>query len=282
MSALIAADAVASDALHAAFTAAFADYVAGPFQLDAAQWPGFISRQCVNLALSRVALDDQGAPAAFAFVTERLAQRRWRLATMGAVPAARGQGDAAALLQDLIARATGAQQHGLELEVFAQNPRAVKLYQRHGFVAVAALHGYAAAALGGAATAPRAALLSVVPRAEALAWLERAEAAQPELPLQLAAPVVARADGWTAWQRGSAQLIFGDAPDGGLVIRSLVDLDEAQHDATALAQALRHAHPERRVTLPPLLPDRLGGEALQRAGFRPQPLHQWWMHRALP
>ncbi|MCB1996598.1 MAG: GNAT family N-acetyltransferase [Burkholderiaceae bacterium] len=279
---LIAADAVASDALHAAFTAAFADYVAGPFRLDPTQWPGFIARQCVNLALSRVALDDQGAPAAFAFVAERPAQQRWRLATMGAVPAARGRGDAAALLQDLIARATEAQQHGLELEVFAQNPRAVKLYERHGFVAVAALQGHEAAALGGAATAPPADVLSAVSRAEALAWLERAEAAQPELPLQLAAPVVARADGWTAWQRGSAQLIFGDAADGGLVIRSLVDLDATQRDAQVLAAALRQAHPERRVTLPPLLPDRLGGEALQRAGFTRQPLHQWWMHRALP
>lgn len=278
MSVLIAADAVASDALHAAFTAAFADYVAGPFRLDAAQWPGFIARQCVNLALSRVALDGQGAPAAFAFVAERPAHRRWRLATMGAVPAARGRGDAAALLQDMITRAAEAQQQGLELEVFAQNPRAVKLYERHGFVAVAALHGHDAAPLGGPAAPP----LPSVHRVDALAWLEQAEAAQPELPLQLAAPVVARADGWTAWQRGSAQLIFGDAADGGLLIRSLVDLDASQRDAQVLAAALRQAHPERRVTLPPLLPDRLGGEALQRAGFTRQPLHQWWMHRALP
>lgn len=282
MSVLIAADAVASETLHAAFTAAFADYVAGPFRLDAAQWPGFLARQCVNLALSRVALDDQGAPAAFAFVAERPAQRRWRLATMGAVPAARGRGDAAALLQDMITRATEAQQQGLELEVFAQNPRAVKLYERHGFTAVTALHGHDAAPLGGPATAPPAARLSAVSRAEALAWLEQAEAAQPELPLQLAAPVMAQADGWTAWQRGSAQLIFGDAPDGGLVIRSLVDLDAPQRDAQTLASALRQAYPERRMTLPPLLPDHLGGDALQRAGFQRQTLHQWWMHRALP
>ncbi len=279
MTRLIPAADVPPEALHAAFGEAFADYVAGPFTLGLAQWPGFLARQCVSLPLSRVSVGPDDQPRAFALVAERPARQRWRLATMGALPGARGQGDAAALLQDLVSRAAAAGQHALELEVFAQNPRAVALYERHGFQRIAALHGHAAAPLDGPAAAGDPAWARS--RAEALAWLAGAEDRLPQLPLQLGARVLAQAEGWTAWQRGSAQIVFDASGEGGLVIRSLVDADPRQDDALALALALRRAHPGRGATLPPLLPDAIGGEALRRAGFERQPLHQWWMQRDL-
>lgn len=271
---LVPADTVDPAALHAAFTAAFADYVAGPFALGLAQWPHFLARQCVTLPLSRVALGTDGQPRAFALVAERPLQQRWRLATMGALPAARGQGDAPALLRDFIDRARAAGQRGLELEVFAQNTRAVRLYERHGFARVADLQGHDAEPQGGlAAAAPQA-----VGRADALAWLQAAEASGLDLPLQLGARVLATAEGWTAWRRGSAQLVHGEGPGGARLVRSLVDTDPAQADAEVLARALRAVFPAQAITMPPLLPDALGGQALQRAGFTRQPLHQWWMH----
>lgn len=278
MSNLVPAHTVDPAALHAAFTTAFADYVAGPFTLGLAQWPHFLARQGATLALSRVALGTDGQPRAFALVAERPLQRRWRLATMGAVPAARGQGDAPVLLQDLAVRARAAGQRGLELEVFAQNPRAVRLYERQGYVHVADLHGHDAAPGGGTPATPPPA----VDRAEALAWLEAVEAGGLDLPLQLGARALATAEGWTAWRQGSAQLVHGEGPGGGRLIRSLVDTDPAQADAEALARALRATHPAQAITMPPLLPDALGGRALQRAGFSRQPLHQGWMHCPLP
>jgi len=140
---LSAADLTPAD-LHAAFGAAFADYLIGPFSLPLAAWPGFLARQGVDLTLSRAALDGEGRILAFCLVAPRPALGRWRLGTMGALPAARGSGAAPALLDDFIARAAAAGQGAVELEVFAQNARALRLYQGRGFAPLHELHGYVA------------------------------------------------------------------------------------------------------------------------------------------
>ena len=53
---LVPANVVPPAQLHAAFSAAFADYLIGPFNLSLSQWPGFLARQAVSLSRSRVAL----------------------------------------------------------------------------------------------------------------------------------------------------------------------------------------------------------------------------------
>ncbi len=55
---LVAADTLSEADLHAATVAAFADYLAGPFEMTLAQFPSFIARQGVDLARSRVAISD--------------------------------------------------------------------------------------------------------------------------------------------------------------------------------------------------------------------------------
>lgn len=280
---LVRADALPAAALPAAFAAAFADYVAGPFTLPPAQWPVLLARQGVALDESRAALDSDGQVAAFALVAPRPRHRRWRLATMGALPAARGQGAAPALLDDLIARAGAPGQQALELEVFAQNPRAVALYRGRGFEALHELHGHALAAqatpVGRAADAPP---VDEVDRDAAFAWLDAAERRHPELPLQVTAPSLAALQlPLQAWQHGRAQLIFHVADDGSVVLQSLVDLVPAQRDAAALLAALRARHVGRAMKMPPLQRADLGGRALREAGFEAQPLHQLWMRKAL-
>ena len=101
----VAADTLPAADLHAATVVAFADYLAGPFQMTLEQFASFIGRQGVDLARSRVALHD-GAIGAFAYVCPRPEVGRWRLGVMGALPAARGSGAAPALLDDFIARAS--------------------------------------------------------------------------------------------------------------------------------------------------------------------------------
>ena len=125
---IVAADTLDPARLHGAFVAAFADYLNGPFQVPLAGWPIFLVRQAAVLSHSRVALAPNGEISAFALTALRPEALRWRLATMGALPAARGSGAAPALLDDFIARAREAGQAGVELEVFAQNRRAFKLY----------------------------------------------------------------------------------------------------------------------------------------------------------
>ena len=68
--AIVAADTVAPDELRETFVTAFADYLIGPFKVGRDEWPGFLTRQGVDLHMSRVAMDPCG-PLAFALVAPR-------------------------------------------------------------------------------------------------------------------------------------------------------------------------------------------------------------------
>jgi GNAT superfamily N-acetyltransferase len=305
---LVAADRLDVAVLHAVLVAAFADYVTGPLVLPLTQWPDFLARQAVDLRLSRVALQG-GRPVAVAFVSTRPRARRWRLATMGALPAARGSGAAKALLDDLIERAAAADMQALELEVFAQNRRALHLYEGRGFERRHPLHGWHAGPPP-AAVAARASSLVAVEREVALAWLDEADEHVPELPLQMLPAVLGTVGApLRAARRGSAQAVWVEPPHGPATLLSLVDRVPAQRDAQALmgalwaAQAVRTAPPTRPrsdpaarsaawavardplagavVRVPPLLRPDAGGLALARLGFERAPLYQWWMTRPL-
>jgi len=271
---LVAADQLPPATLHQAFGQAFSDYLIGPFQLSLAQWPGFLARQAVALGLSRVALNALGEPLAFALVAPR--PGRWRLATMGATPPARGSGAAPMLLDDFVERAGTAGVQAVELEVFAQNERAVRLYRSRGFATVHELHGYERAAQGGPAQAPG---WQALPREQALAWLRANEPA--DLPLQLGATVLEQhPEGWTAWQQGHALLVWVKAGER-LQILSLIDLQPGQPDAERLVAALAASEPSLALFAPQLQRQDLGGQALQRLGFKRAALHQWLMVRSL-
>ena len=270
---------------HAAFTEAFADYLIGPFVLTLAQWPGFLARQGVDLALSRAAMV-RGELASFALVAPRPATRRWRLATMGARPSARGSGAAAALLDDFIGRATGTGLATVELEVFAANERAWRLYRGRGFDVVHPLMGYEHAGTAARRPAPA---VEAVPLLAAWSWLAEAEARIADLPLQVTAPVLRvaasaapRSHPLQAWRHGSAQMVFAEQPSGAaVVVHSLIDDEPGQRLRAGLAEALLAMYPGRTLRVPALQRPDLGGQALERAGFVPQPLHQWLMRRAL-
>jgi len=273
---------------HAAFTAAFADYLIGPFNLALAQWPGFLARQGIDLALSRAAVVD-GVLVAFALVAPRPERGRWRLGTMGAVPAARGTGAAPALLDDFIHRARGNGIGMVELEVFAANERALKLYQGRDFEIAHPLRGYERAPGPAASEAPPVQSVQLATLDDAWRWLDMADANIADLPLQTTSQVLqiaaaaAPADApLQAWRHGEAQLVFSELPaQRAVVINSLVDLDPGQAGAQALALALVTKYPGHALRVPALQRPDLGGDALQRVGFEPQQLHQWLMRRAL-
>ena len=264
--------------LHAAFVGAFSDYVAGPLQLPFEQWPSLQGRQGIDGALSRVVVRD-GAVVAFAFACPRPETDRWRLGVMGALPAARGSGAAQALLDDFLARATAAGIAGAELECFAANERALRLYRSRGFEVVCPLNGWKATGAPTSAPAP-ARDVRAVDRATAFAWLTDANRRIADLPFPgTDRALSAQPRPLTFWQCGSAQVAFSVVEGTPTQIHSLVDLDPALHDAEALALALRDAHAE--VIAPPVFRDDLGGAALERAGFERQALGQVLMKRAL-
>ena len=267
--------------LHAANVAAFADYLAGPLTLTLDQWPSLIARQGIDLGLSRVAVRD-GQIVSYAFVCPREADGRWRLGIMGALPAARGSGAAPALIDDFLVRAKA---HGMthaELECFAANERALRLYRGRGFEVVCPLSGWklpADAAPAPARDAP-AHEVRVIDRASALAWLEDAGRRIPWLPF----PATARSQSaqvrpLSFWQCGSALMLFSVLEGTPTHIHVLIDLDPALRDAETLARAIRAAHPD--AFAPPVLRDDLGGDALARAGFVRPALNQVLMRRVL-
>ena len=291
-----AADLPAAD-LHAANLAAFADYIAGPMHLPFDQWPSLVARQGIDLARSRVAVRE-GALAAYASVCPRPEVGRWRLAIMGALPAARGSGAAPALIDDFLARAKAEGMTHAELECFAANERALRLYRSRGFEVACALNGWkapgevalleepgAASADDGAPAREHAPAdvppnVRPVPREAALAWLDDAGRRIDWLPFQNTSRCLsAQARPLTFWQRGSAQLVFSAVAGTQTLVHSVVDLDPALGDAQALAQALAAAHPG--TFAPPIFRDDLGGAGLRRAGWAPHELNQVLMRRVL-
>jgi GNAT superfamily N-acetyltransferase len=275
---LVGADSLAPADLHAATVAAFADYLVGPFQMTLEQYGSFIGRQGIDLARSRAAVQ-AGAIGAFAFVCPRAETGRWRLGVMGALPAARGTGAAPALLDDFIARATAEGLPCVELECFAENERALRLYRSRGFEVVCALNGWKAPE-GDAPSRAAPRDVRPVDRATAFAWLADANLHLADMPFpNTDRSLSAQSRPLTFWQRGSAQLVFSVVEGTPSQVHSLIDLDPALRDAETLAQALRAAHPD--AFAPPILRDDLGGEALRRAGFLPDGMSQVLMKRKL-
>jgi len=274
---LVAADTRPETELHAATIAAFSDYLAGPFQMTLEQFPSFIARQGIDLARSRLAIHD-GAVGAFAFVCPRPEVGRWRLGVMAAVPAARGTGAAPALLDDFIARAGAEGLPWVELECFAQNERALRLYRSRGFEVISSLNGWKLPE-GAGAPAP-AGDVRPVDRERALAWLAQADRRLEWLPFPNSDRcMAAQVRPLSFWQCGGAQLAFSVVEGTPTQIHSLVDLDPALRDAQVLARAVAAAHPD--AFAPPILRDDFGGEALRRAGFAPHGMSQVLMRRKL-
>ncbi len=275
---LVAADTLSAAELHAATIAAFADYLVGPFQMTLEQFPSFIGRQGIALARSRAAMQD-AAVGAFAYVCPRPEVGRWRLGVMGALPSARGTGAAPALLDDFMARARAEGLPHVELECFAENERALRLYRSRGFEVVCGLNGWKPADAP-ASTHPPAGDVREVERADAFAWLADANQRIAWLPFPLTdRSLSAQPRPLTFWRCGNAQIAFSVVEGTPTQVHSLVDLDPAQRDAEVLAHAVRAVHAD--VFVPPVLRDDLGGDALRRAGFAPHGMSQVLMQRRL-
>lgn len=264
--------------LRDAFNASFADYLIPLPPLDDALWAAFVQRQGIELALSPVAWRE-GMVIAFAFVTPREGQRT-RIAAMGARPAERGSGAARHLLQRCVEDARHRGQRWIELEAFATNERAQRLYRSQGFAPVCALHGWRSEPGQGLS---RDEAIGAVAREDAARWLDAWDRARPEhLPFQVSGAAVAAAPGEVqAWRLGSAQLVFNLAADGNVAVTSLVDTEPEPVHAARLLGALRRRHPDRALVAPPLHRVDGASRAFAAAGWARQPLWQWLLRLPL-
>jgi ribosomal protein S18 acetylase RimI-like enzyme len=131
------------DAQALIFNGAFAGYLVGWNDLDAAGLAKFICAQGTDLCHSRfVRLND--ALAGFGYINRTANVSR--LAGMGVVPEARGTSVPDFLLSHLLDGAKSRGDDAMVLEVFEQNLPALGLYRRHKFRELTRLFGWRRAA----------------------------------------------------------------------------------------------------------------------------------------
>jgi hypothetical protein len=210
---------------------------------------------------------------AFALVMER-DRASWRIAVMGARPDLRGSGLAPRLLDETLDDARSLGLSSVELEVFAQNERAYRLYVSRGMKPVSSLFGYEAPAgsLGFDVPAQPVTLDEARLRAEEI---ERAAAIL--LPWQVGPAAISRLPGTAqCWQHGTGQLVFSEMTRL-IHIQSLLDSSTDYRCAAKLLSALRTAFPEAVLRAPPLQAEHGAAQAFRSAQWTEAALFQYLM-----
>ncbi|HEX7111857.1 MAG TPA: GNAT family N-acetyltransferase [Mizugakiibacter sp.] len=262
-------------ALAALFEAAFSGYPVRIRQ-NAALLAARVRSEQIDLEHSRVALRD-GVPCALCLLARR--GDTMRIAAMGVVPAARGAGLGRLLLDEAIAVAREQRAARLLLEVIASNAVARRLYERAGFRPRRRLFGWQRAPF--------------TPHAEAALRrthcieLARALGGDHTLdwPWQLAPASVASGYAWMSTYAiaDKAYAWVDDRARDRLTLGHLFVAPRARGAGYArrLLVTLQAHFPGRAWTIPPLVPEELGGAVFEALGFIRGALEQVEMERAL-
>ena len=268
----VSADSVPPDKIRDCLNESFSDYLIRMPALDADGWCGFLTRQGVDLSISRVGLREDRVEA-FALVMER-DRASWRIAVMGVRPDLRGSGLAPRLLDETLDDARSRGLSSVELEVFAQNERAFRLYVSRGMKPVSSLFGYEAVAGSPGFDVPVQSVTLDEARLRA-EEIERASALR--LPWQVGPAAISRLPGTAqCWQHGSGQVEFSEMT--GLVhIQSLLDSSTDHHCAAKLLGALRAAFPEAVLRAPQLQAEHGAAQAFRSARWTEAALFQYLM-----
>lgn len=270
------ASSVPSDAIRDCLNEAFSDYLIHLPRLDDGDWRHFLFRQGVDLGLSRVGVTDEQV-ISFALVTPR-SNERWRVAVMGARPEARGTGIAPRLLDETIADAQARGLRSVELEVFAQNTRAKRLYLSRGMAPAAVLRAFDATPSSRRAMLP----FATVSHAAAVQRASEIEAGRgPYLPWQVCSDSIRRLPATVhCWQSGSAQMVFTEST-GLIFVQSLLDSSSDYASATELLAVLRATYPEAMLRAQQLQAEDGAARAFRDAGWVEAELYQNLLVRPL-
>lgn len=269
---VVQANAVPADHVRDCLNEAFSDYLIRLPKFDETGWQAFLYRQGCDLSLSRVGLDGDRVMA-FALVTPRDAER-WRVAVMGARPESRGTGIAARLLDDLISRAAENRLRTVELEVFAQNERAFRLYRSRDLTPSCALYGFE----GVVGQCPPLHPYQTATLEEAASWALAFEGQSANaLPWQVCGDAISRFPAQAfCWRLDDAQLVWLEAP-GTITVQSLLDRNEEYSGAAKLLQALRATYPEAILRAPQLHSEHGPALAFRQNGWQQMELNQLLM-----
>ena len=252
---------------------AFAGYVGGWSELDAASLARFLMLQGADLFHSRFVRTAEGL-AGFGYITRTA--NIVRLSGMGVIPSARGTGAAAYLLLHLFDEANASGDAAMTLEVIEQNPRAHSLYLRHGFEQVARLSGWR---LRPDAERPREtdAMLTAVSVLDVLGVPTHRN--YPDVPWQISRHAIAKVPNLRAYRYGDAHVVISDPAATPIRIYALLSRTGDSAELRGALHAVMRMFPDREFFAPPLWPEDLSTEVFAPLGFAPEQISQFFMRR---
>jgi GNAT superfamily N-acetyltransferase len=253
------------------FTQAFAGYVGGSFEMDAANLARFLFHQGADLTYSYFVRTTEGL-AGFAYINRT--GNISRVAGMGVVPAARRSGLARRLLAHLLEEAHTRGDQAMVLEVIEQNPAAHRLYAQQGFRETAHLLSWRRKA-DAPATESTAVLeeISLTRASQLPSALD-----YPDLPWPISRHALAKSAARYAFRSGNTLVVMGDPKGSPVRVHALSCSDTMDWTALrATLSALVQRYPDREFFTPAVFPEQFGQEIFSRLGFAPEPLSQFLM-----
>lgn len=253
------------------FTQAFAGYVGGSFEMDAAGLARFIFHQGADLSDSYFVRTDAGL-AGFAYVNRT--GNISRVGGMAVVPAARRAGVARRLLTHLLEEAQKRGDQAMMLEVIEQNPAAHRLYVEQGFRETGHLLSWRrkVAAPPGESTRP----LEEIPLIRASQIPSTLE--YPDLPWPISRHAIAKSAAKRAFCSGQTLIVVGDLETTPVRVHALSCSDRIDWAALRKSlSALLQRYPDREFFTPAVFPEQFGHEVFEPLGFIREPLSQFLM-----
>jgi ribosomal protein S18 acetylase RimI-like enzyme len=253
---------------------AFAGYVGGWHEMDAAAIGRFLMLQGADLFYSRF-VRVNGKLAGFGYIT-RIANVL-RLAGMAIIPSARGSGAAGHLLSHLFEEAHANGDATMMLEVIEQNPRAIALYRRHGFREITRLVGWRRKPADGRARAGDVARLTEIAVLDALHTPSARD--YPDIPLQISRHSVAKVAKTRAFQHCTVRVIISDPEVPPVRVHALFSADEDWDELRGAVDAVTTRFADLEFFAPPVWPEEFGSNVFEPLGFTREPITQFLMRR---
>jgi len=257
------------------FNRAFAGYLAGWSEMDAAALARFLCAQGADLCHSRF-VRANGALAGFGYINRT--GNIPRLAAMGTVPEARRTGAAAHLLSQLLDESKARGDAAVMLEVFEQNLPALSLYRRYGFHELSRLFGWRRSAQ---VAEPKSCLNEVGEISVIDASQIPSEFEYPNIPWQISRHAVLKVLGARAFGDGAACGVISDTAVQYIRVHGFLAAEQDWNALRNILAAVIQQFPNREFFAPAIFPEEFGLEIFAPLGFVREPLNQLLMRREL-
>jgi ribosomal protein S18 acetylase RimI-like enzyme len=257
------------------FTDAFAGYVAGSFQMDAAKLAAFIAVQGIDLGYSRFVRDREGSLVSFGYINRTAGVSR--LAGMGTIASSRRSGAAMFTVNQLLNDAKQRSDQAVVLEVIEQNPPAVALYRSCGFREITKLLGWRSNRETIKQSEAAAREISI---ADGLRLPNPVD--YPDLPWQISRYAGAKVATGRAFALDNVAVVIGDPNSSPVRLHGYLGYNGANWATLrSLTSRIVSQFRNTEFVAPPIFPEVFGREIFEPLKFGREPLSQLLMRKDL-